>query len=93
MASRIEEWLQERIRTGEYVMTLHAEEEMADDGLSLFDVENIVLAGGVGETQIDRSTGERKYRIEGQTESGAIAEVVAKKGSTGKMVIITVYLK
>ena len=26
-------------------MTLHAEEEMDDDGLSIFDVESVILTG------------------------------------------------
>jgi hypothetical protein len=30
--------MQEKIRTRQYVMTLHAEEEMDDDELSIFDI-------------------------------------------------------
>jgi hypothetical protein len=39
MYDRILKQMRERIRTRRYVMTLHAEEEMADDNLSIFDVE------------------------------------------------------
>jgi hypothetical protein len=33
----------EKIRTNQYVMTLHAEEEMDNDDLSVFDIESCVL--------------------------------------------------
>jgi len=36
---RIVKRMREKIRTRQYVMTLHAEEEMADENLSIFDVE------------------------------------------------------
>lgn len=37
--------MQEKIRARQYVMTLHAEEEMNDDGLSIFDIERGILTG------------------------------------------------
>ena len=43
MYDRILKQMRERIRTRQYVMTLHAEEEMADDNLSIFDIERVVL--------------------------------------------------
>ena len=82
----------EKIRTRQYVMTLHAEEEMNDDGLSIFDVERGVLTGGIIERQKDRVTAEYKYLVEGQTIAGDLVIVVAKLSVTGKLVIITVYL-
>jgi len=30
--------MREKIRTRQYVMTIHAEEEMDEDGLTIFDV-------------------------------------------------------
>jgi hypothetical protein len=44
---------EERIRTRQYVMTLHAEEEMNDDHLSVFDVERGILTGEIMERQRD----------------------------------------
>lgn len=35
--------MQERVRSRQYVMTFHAEEEMSDDGLTIFDVERGIL--------------------------------------------------
>jgi hypothetical protein len=43
MYDRILKQMQEKIRTRQYVMTIHAEEEMVDDNLSIFDVERVVL--------------------------------------------------
>ena len=37
MYNRILMQMRERIRTRQYVMTMHAEEEMTDDDLSIFD--------------------------------------------------------
>jgi len=84
--------MQERVRTRRYVMTLHAEEEMDDEDLSIFDIERGILTGKIIERQRDRDTAEWKYLIEGQTLSGDTLTVVAKLSMTGKLVIITVYL-
>lgn len=73
-------------------MTLHAEEEMSEDGLTIFDVESGILTGEILERQKDRVTSERKYRIRGRTISGGKVEVIVKLSPTGKLVIITVYI-
>lgn len=83
--------IQEKIRTRQYVMTLHAEEEMEDDGLTVFDIERCILTGDVIERQKDRSTGEWKYLIRGKTLEASEMVVAAKISVTGKAVIITVY--
>ncbi|NWH05399.1 DUF4258 domain-containing protein [Desulfobacter latus] len=83
--------MREAIRTRNYVMTLHAEEEMNDDNLTIFDVERIILSGKIIERQKDRRTAEWKYVIEGNDISKEIAVAVSKISVTGKMVIITVY--
>lgn len=84
--------MQERIRTRQYVMTLHAEEEMDNDGLSIFDVERGILTGKIIERQKDRDTAEWKYLVEGKTLTNDGVGVVAKLSPTDKLVIITVYL-
>jgi hypothetical protein len=73
-------------------MTLHAEEEMDEDGLTVFDVERGILTGTVIERQKDRNTGEWKYVVKGRTLAGDGVIVVTKLGSIGRLVIITVYL-
>jgi hypothetical protein len=83
--------MRDDIRTRQYVMTLHAEEEMTDDMLSIFDVERIILTGKIIERQKDHVTEEWKYIIEGETISAGMAVVIVKLSVTGKLVIITVY--
>ena len=92
MYERILNLMQEKIRLQEYVMTLHAEEEMNDDNLSIFDVEQGILTGNIIEKQKDHVTAEWKYLIEGETVAGNLVVVVAKLSITGKLIIITVYL-
>ena len=84
--------MRERVRLKQYVMTLHAEEEMNDDGLTIFDVERSILTGEILERQKNSASGEWKYRIRGETVAGREVEVIAKLSPTGKMVIITVYI-
>ena len=92
MYSRILKRIQEKIRTRQYVMTLHAEEEMDDDELSIFDVERCIFTGEIIERQKDRDTKECKYVIEGQSIGGDKVGIVTKLGITGKLIIITVYV-
>jgi hypothetical protein len=71
---------------------LHAEEEMDDDELSIFDVERCILTGEIIERQKDRDTEEWKYVIEGQSIAGDKVGTVTKLSITGKLIIITVYV-
>ena len=82
----------DKIRTRQYVMTIHAEEEMDKDGLSIFDIERCILVGEIIERQKDIETGEWKYLVNGKTLSEEKVIVVAKLSPNGKMVIITVFL-
>lgn len=72
-------------------MTLHAEEEMNNDGFSIFDIEHCILNGTIEGRQPDKRSGEWKYRIVGRSVEGQAMEIIAKLGSTGTLVIITVY--
>ena len=86
--------MREKIRTRQYVMTLHAEEEMNDDGLTIFDVERAIVTGEIIERQEDQHTGEWKYLVAGETVEGRLMIVVVAKISViNKLVIITVYLE
>jgi len=88
---RILKQIREKVRQRQYVMTLHAEEEMSDDNLSIFDVERSLLTGEIVERQKDAVTGEWKYLVKGDTFAGAEMMTVAKISPTGKLVIITIY--
>jgi hypothetical protein len=86
--------MRDRIHTRQYVMTLHAEEEMNDDGLSIFDVESGILTGIIIERQRDRSRQEWKYLVQGETVAGnQVIVVVAKFGYSDKLIILTVYVE
>lgn len=94
MHDRILEKMRDKIRTREYVMTVHAEEEMDADGLSIFDVESAFLTGRIIERQWDLAWGDRKYVIRGRPlEGDDSVSVVAKLGPTGKVVVLTVYVE
>ena len=92
MFDRILRRIQQKVRTLEYVMSIHAEEEMDDDGLTIFDVEHILLTGEIIERQKDYRTGERKYLVEGQTQGSDVVIIVTKLSLSGKLVIITIYV-
>ena len=55
--------MREKIRKKQYIMTLHAEEEMNNDDFTIYDVESAILTGKIVERQRDRETAELKYRI------------------------------
>ena len=74
-------------------MTLHAEEEKEEDGLTIFDVEHAILTGDIIERQKEYRTGKWKYLIQGQTFDEKKEVVIATKISPpDQLVIITVYL-
>ncbi len=93
MFAKIRDRMREKIRNLEYVMTIHAEEEMENDNLSIFDVENGILTGEIVERQKDTETDEWKYLIAGKTLDETNIIIVAKLSLTDKLVIITVYLE
>ena len=92
MFDRILKVMRDKIRKREYVMTIHAEEEMNNDCLTIYDVERGILTGKILERQKDTETTEWKYCINGQTITGGEVEIIAKLSPTGKLVIITVYV-
>jgi hypothetical protein len=91
MHERILQRFRDRIRSLDYVVTLHAEEEMDEDGLSVFDLESAVLTGEIVERQRDRLTREWKYVVNDRGLDGGTVGVVGKLSTTGCLVIITVY--
>lgn len=92
MFEQILQRIQTKVRLLAYVMTVHADEEMDDDGLSILDVEHVILSGDIVERQRDRHTNEWKYLIQGLTDDGLTVVVVTKLSPTNMVVIITVYV-
>ena len=83
--------IRERIRLQQYDMAAHAMEEMAEDFLTILDVEEAVLSGKVVRVEKEDPRG-TKYIIVGtaldqQTPVG----VVGRFASSGRYLIITVY--
>ena len=92
MFENILKHMKEKVRKQEYIMTIHAEEEMDEDALTIYDVERGILTGRILERQKDKVTAEWKYHIRGNTIHGGEVDVVAKLSPMGKMVVITAYL-
>ncbi len=91
MYNRILRQMREKVRLRQYVVTLHAEEEMTDDGFAIFDVERAILTGEIMERQTDHQSTEWKYLVAGRSINNEPMTVVAKLGPTQRLVIITVY--
>ncbi len=92
MFERILKIMREKTRTRQYVITLHAEEEMDDEGVTIFDIERGILTAEVIKHHKDQNTAESIYLLKGQTIGGNQV-VVTKLSATDKLVIITVYLE
>lgn len=80
------------IRSLNYVVSLHAAEELDDDNLTILDLETIILTGQITERQRDRKTREVKLVVHGHTIEGRAAETIVKFSPIGTLFIITVYL-
>ncbi|MEH1872593.1 MAG: DUF4258 domain-containing protein [Nostoc sp.] len=92
MFDEILQRMRDKVSSRQYLMTLHAEEEMSDDNLTIYDIEQGILTGEILERQKDKVTAESKYRIRGLTLDAGEVEIIAKLSLTGKLVIITVYI-
>lgn len=91
MYERILQRFRDRIRSLDYVVTLHAEEKMDEDELSVFDLESAVLTGKIVERQRDTLTREWKYVVHGRSIDGGTVCVVGKLSITACLAIITIY--
>ena len=91
MFDRVLRRMQALVRASEYILTLHGHGEMEADGLTLYDVEHVILTGRIVERQRDQRTNEWKYLVEGETLDGDAAMVAGKVGPTRKLVVLTVY--
>jgi hypothetical protein len=93
MFERILNRMRKKVRALQYVMTLHAEEEMNNDDLSIFDIEQAVLTGRIVERQKEAETGEWKYLVRGKSLEDRDVVLVSRLSSTGRLIIITVYVE
>jgi hypothetical protein len=72
-------------------MTVHAEDEMDEDSLTIFDEESVILSGKIVERQKEQNTGEWKYLVRGESLTGEPVITVTKISPTGKLVFVTVF--
>jgi hypothetical protein len=93
MFAKILKQIREKVRTLDYVVTLHADEAMDDDGLNIFDVEEIIFTGEIFERQKDHESEEWKYLIRGKTLVEEQAVAVVKISITNRLIVITVYVE
>lgn len=91
MSPRILSRIRRPVLGQQYIVTIHADDEMSADDLTVQDLERIVLTGEIVERQRDASTSEYKYTIRGRDLEGSAAEVIARISTTGKVVFIAVY--
>ncbi len=91
MSRRLLERIQVAVLSGDYDLTRHAINEMAEDELSIFDVEHAILSGEITKTETDDPRGPR-YTTIGLTEDQKTeVGVVGRFTETGIYLIITVY--
>lgn len=85
------ERIREKVRLRQYDMTVHALEEMAEDGLDIVDMEHAVLAGRVVRIERDDPRG-NKHVIEGMAADGVTPVGVVGRFTGGdRYLIITIY--
>ena len=91
MSQRLLRRIRGAITSGDYDLTRHAIDEMAEDGLGIFDIERAVLDGKITKTETDDPRGSR-YTIIGLAEDRKTeVGVVGRFTETGIYLIITVY--
>ncbi len=83
--------IREAIRGGNYDMTIHASEEMAEDDLDIIDIETAILNGRLVKTERDDLRGTR-YTVHGTGADGTTSVgTVGRFPEIGRYLIITVF--
>ncbi len=91
MYPRILQQIRALVRQGEYALSGHAENEMADDDFTDEDLESAILNGVIVRRERD-NIGRPKYVIEGTARDGRGLTAVAQPFQTRQLVlIITAY--
>jgi len=72
---RIIDRIREKVRSGQYVLTFHAIDEMIDEGFEEENFEQAVMTGRIVRKQKDR-LGRKKYTIEGTTQDRRLLRAV-----------------
>jgi len=83
--------IREKIRLRQYDMSAHAMEEMAEDLLTILDVEEAILSGQVIRVEKDDPRGTKYIVVGTALDQQTPVGVVGRFASTGNYLIITVY--
>jgi Domain of unknown function (DUF4258) len=83
--------IRERVRLHQYDMSAHAMEEMAEDFLTIEDVEEAVLNGRVNRVETDDPRGTRYIIVGTAIDRQTPVRVVGRFASNGRYLVITVY--
>jgi Domain of unknown function (DUF4258) len=91
MYPRILQQIQSLIRQGEYILSVHVENELEDDGFTDQDLEAAILNGKIVRRARDE-IGRPKYVIEGSALDGRGLTAVVQPFQTRQLVVmVTVY--
>ena len=91
MSQRLLEKIRNAILFGDYDLTHHAIDEMAEDGLGIFDIEHAVLTGSIEKTETDDPRGPKHAVIGLAQDQRTVVGVVGRFKETGIYLVITVY--
>ena len=91
MYPRLLQQIRSLVRQGNYVLSLHAQNEMANDRFTEEDLEGSILNGEIVRRQRDR-IGRPKYVIEGTALDGRGLTAVVQLFQTRQLlVMVTIY--
>ena len=83
--------IREKVRSGQYGLTFHAIEEMAEEAFEEEDFEQAMITGRIVRRQTDR-LGRRKYTVEGLARDERSLRAVCRFSDSGAyLVVITIY--
>ena len=91
MYPRILHQIQSLVRQGEYILSVHVENELEDDGFTDQDLEAAIFNGKIVRRERDE-IGRPKYEIEGSALDGRGLTAVVQPFQTRQIVVmVTVY--
>lgn len=84
--------LRNLVREEKYQISIHANEEMADDLLEAIDVENAILTGSITKrfTKDPRGT---RYEVTGEACDGRTIAVISRIVAADWLTIVTVFAR
>lgn len=91
MFEKVLQQMRRGVEAGKVLLTTHPYDEMNQDDLFVFDIENCILTGNIMTRQWDDDFSEWKYVIHGDSNTGEEMAVVAKLDYNFCVVIITTF--